>query len=69
MPVKDILLHVDRGPTCKARLHLAGELAHRHDARVVALYGLEPSPYSELLFNIDAGYLDVGDLEADSRGV
>jgi len=59
MALKDILVHVDGGPTSRARLALAGELARRHGARLAALYGVEPAGFADFLAPTDASYLDL----------
>ena len=43
MALKDILVHVDNGQACAARLEAATKLADAHGAHLVGLY-VKPSP-------------------------
>jgi nucleotide-binding universal stress UspA family protein len=39
MPLKNLMVHLDRGERTVARLELAVSLAHRHQARLVGVFG------------------------------
>ena len=43
MAIKDILVHLDEGDACGARLEVAVNLAQTHDAHLIGLY-LRPAP-------------------------
>jgi len=49
MSYKDLLVHVDASPRCKARLAVAATLARRFDAHLTGLYVLPPVTLSPLL--------------------
>ncbi|MGO8865374.1 MAG: universal stress protein [Alphaproteobacteria bacterium] len=49
MSYKDLLVHVDASPQCKARLAVAANLARRFDAHLTGLYVLPPVTLSPLL--------------------
>jgi nucleotide-binding universal stress UspA family protein len=42
-PMKSILVHLDSTPSCAGRLHVALQLAERHDAAVTVLYAVMPA--------------------------
>jgi nucleotide-binding universal stress UspA family protein len=44
--LKDILIHMDRGTGCTARLMAAIDLAHRHGALLKGLYAIAPPHYA-----------------------
>jgi nucleotide-binding universal stress UspA family protein len=50
-PIKSILLHLDASPRCALRLHLARQLARRHEAAVTGLFGVT-SNFVEMPFAV-----------------
>lgn len=58
MPLKDIIVHLDRGPGCTARFMAAIDLARRHKARLKGLYVIS-HPYYASRSVLEGDYAEV----------
>lgn len=55
MALRDILVHLDTSAESLDRLHVAAELARRHEAHLVGLHAIDPVLYDPMLYGDAAG--------------